>query len=94
MATTLPIKMLINVDVNYKPVFIRDGTFNRLCIIGKSENTRGTPAGVYTNIAGVAEDYEASTNEYKIATKLFSQIPRPRQVMIATVSELVFPPAV
>lgn len=91
MANTLPISMLINVDLDYQPTFIRDGNFGRLCIIGNSTNTRGTQIGVYYNLAGVADHYAESTNEYKIATKLFAQIPRPKQVMIATVDELVFP---
>lgn len=95
MATniTLPISMLVNVGVDYTPNILRRDLFNRLCIVGSSENTRGTDIGVYYNMAGVEADYEASTNEHKIATRLFNQIPRPTSLMIATVEGIVFPPA-
>lgn len=95
MATnlTLPIKMLINVGIDYTPNILRRDLFNRLCIVGSGTNTRGTPYGVYSNLKGVEQHYAADTNEYKIASRLFNQIPRPTSVMIATVEGIVYPAA-
>lgn len=93
MATnlTLPISSLVNVTIDAQPKFLAKDIFNRLCVIGSSSNTRGTPSGVYTSMAGVEQHYEDTTNEHKIATYLFMQVPRPRSIMIATVEGIVYP---
>lgn len=88
---TLPIEMLVNVDVDYQPSFLSKENFNRLCVIGSSANTRGTDTGVYASLDGVAQHYDETTAEYKIAKNLFSQIPRPRNIMIATVADIDYP---
>lgn len=91
---TLPIRMLINVNIDSQPNLLSGDNFNRLCIIGSSTNTRGTSNGIYYSLDGVAEHYATTTNEYKLASKLFAQSPKPRNVMIATVEGIVYPPAV
>lgn len=90
---TFPIKMLVNVTTDYNPKMLNKDNFNRLCIVGSGVNTRGTPSGIYTSLEGVAGHYAADTNEYKIASLLFTQIPRPESVRIASVADIVYPPA-
>ena len=82
---TLPINMLVNVDTEYQAKLLSRDAFNRLCIIGSTTNSRGTPHGIYTTLEGVKADYGVEANEYKVAQKYFAQKPRPRDVMIATV---------
>lgn len=95
MATnyTLPIRNLISVDIDFSPQYLKRDMFNRLCIVGSSTNTRGNLSGIYTSVEGVAQHYAITTNEYKMAEHLFAQIPRPRSLMIATVTGIVYPEA-
>lgn len=90
---TLPISVFVNVNTDYNPKLLDKNNFNRLCVIGSSTNTRGTDTGVYSSLEGVAQHYAITTNEYKIAQKLFMQVPRPRSIMIATVTGIVYTPA-
>lgn len=85
---TLPINMLVNVSIEYQANLLSRDAFNRLCIIGSGVNTRGTPVGIYTTLAGVKLDYADTTNEYKVAQKYFAQNPKPRDVMIVTVATI------
>lgn len=89
--TNLPMKMPINVSVDYQPVLLDRDVINRLCIVGDSVNTRGTNYGTYSSLAGVSEHYGDDTSEYKIAARLFSQVPRPKSVTIATVADIEYP---
>lgn len=82
---TLPINMLVNVNIDYQAKLLSRDAFNRLCIIGSTTNSRGTPSGIYTSVDGVKLDYGVEAKEYKLAKKYFAQNPRPRDVMIATV---------
>lgn len=93
MATNyvLPIKNLVSVDIDYAPQYLKRDIFNRLCIVGSSANTRGTLQGIYSSMVGVAQHYAADTSEYKMADRVFAQIPRPRSLMIATIDDIVFP---
>lgn len=88
----LPIKVSgINVTTDYQPIMLDKDIINRLCIIGDTVNTRGTPSGVYTSLAGVKEHYGDDSDEYNVADRLFSQVPRPKSVMIATVADIAYP---
>ncbi len=82
---TLPIKLVVNVDVDYQHQLLGRDNFRRLLIIGSSPNARETLTGIYSTPEAVKADYGVEANEYKIAKKYFSQVPRPRDVMIATV---------
>lgn len=85
---TLPINMLVNVSIEYQASLLSRDAFNRMCIIGSTTNTRGTPHGIYTTLAGVGLDYAVTASEYKIAKKYFAQNPKPRDVLIATVTTI------
>lgn len=91
---TLPINMLVNVSIEYQAKLLSRDAFNRLCIVGATvPNARGTDSGIYTTLDGVKLDYGVEAAEYKIAQKYFAQSPRPRDVMIATVTALTDPVA-
>lgn len=83
---TLPINMLVNVDIEYQAKLLSRDSFNRLCIVGSSPNSRNTPSGIYTSTEGVKKDYGVEANEYKIAKAYFSQNPKPRDLMITSSS--------
>ena len=89
---TLPINMLVNVSIEYQAKLLSRDAFNRMCIIGSTVNTRTTPYGIYTTLAGVGLDYAETANEYKIAKKYFAQNPKPRDVLIATVATITAAP--
>lgn len=82
---TLPIKMLVNVNIEYQARLLGRDAFNRPCIIGSSANSRDTLSGIYTNADGVKEHYGVEAAEYKIAKLYFAQNPKPRDLMIATI---------
>ena len=83
---TLPINMLVNVDIEYQAKLLSRDSFNRLCIVGSSPNSRNTPSGIYTSTEGVKKDYGVEANEYKIAKAYFAQNPKPRDLMITSSS--------
>ena len=70
----LPLPLLINAAISNPDSLLDDKKFGRLCIIGKSDNGRGTPFGIYTNLADVAADYGVEAGEYLQAKKFFSQV--------------------
>lgn len=88
---TLPINLLVNVDIDYSPRLLGEGDFATACIIGSTATERESVTGLYASLAAVLEHYEETDKEYLVAQKLFSQVPRPKLVMIATVSDLTFP---
>lgn len=91
---TLPINMLVNVSIEYQPKLLSRDAFNRLLIVGATvPNARGTDSGIYTTLDGVKLDYGVEAAEYKIAQKYFAQNPKPRDLMIATVTALTDPAA-
>lgn len=64
--------------------------FGRLCIIGSSENGRGTPYGVYSDIKQVIADYGMEASEYHAAKRYFTQSDKPKILLIATVKGIKF----
>lgn len=88
---TLPIKMLVNVSIEYQAKLLSRDAFNRLCVVGSSANSRGTSNGIYVNTDAVKEHYGVEAAEYKIAKLYFAQNPRPRDLMIATVEDTLTP---
>lgn len=87
---TLPVYMLVNVNVAYQPPLLQPDVFGRGLIIGSSPNGRMAPNqlyGIYSSIDAVKADYGVEANEYLIAKRYFEQVPRPKDVMIATVGE-------
>lgn len=87
----LPLNMLINVSLEYEPKLLGRDSFNRLLIVGDTINARETATGIYTSIDGVKLDYGVEAPEYLIAKNYFQQIPKPRDLMIGTVSDAITP---
>ena len=82
--TTLPISLAVQVALGLQPTLQQRVNFGRGLIIGASTNTRGTSHGIYKNLDGVKQHYAINTHEYLAAKKYFAQVPRPKDVMIAT----------
>lgn len=70
----LPLSLFINAAISNPDSLLDNKKFGRLCIIGKSDNGRGTPFGIYTNLAAVAADYGVEAGEYLQAKRFFSQV--------------------
>lgn len=83
----LPLNMLIRVNIEYQAQLLGRDSFNRLLIVGDTVNAREAPTGIYTTADAVKEDYGVDAPEYLIAKNYFQQIPRPRDVMIGTVTD-------
>lgn len=81
---TLPISLAVRVALGLQPTLLQRVNFGRGLIVGASTNSRGTPQGIYKNLNGVKEHYAINTPEYLAAQKYFAQVPRPKDVMIAT----------
>lgn len=80
---TLLLRALINIEMQSSDKLLDNKSFQRLCIIGKSVNGRGTPAGLYKNAADVAADYGVEAGEYRLAVNHFAQFEN-GEVLIAT----------
>ena len=95
-AYTLPVSMLVNVNVAYQPPLLQPDAFGRGLIIGSSSNGRvegpNQLYGIYSSIDAVKADYGVEAPEYLIAKRYFEQVPRPKDVMIATVGATNSPP--
>lgn len=80
---TLPLRLLVNTSLSSSDSLLANDAFKRLCIIGKSVNGRGTPAGLYKSLSEVARDYGVEASEYLIARNHFNQFDN-GEVLIAT----------
>mgnify|MGYP002652877500 CR=1 FL=1 len=86
---TMPISMLINVNLSYQAPLLQPVNFGRALIIGSSENDRDAANelfGIYNTIDAVKADYGVEAPEYAIAKRYFQQNPRPKDIMIATIA--------
>lgn len=79
----LPLTILVNTNIDSKEQLLDNSSFNRLCIIGKSDNGRGTPFGIYKSAQAVAADYGVEAGEYKLASLHFKQFEN-GEVLIAS----------
>lgn len=70
---SLPLKLLINTNIDDGGGLLSGDNFSRLCIIGKSENGRGSLFGVYKSIDEVMAHYGVEASEYKTALRFFEQ---------------------
>lgn len=70
---SLPLKLLINTNIDDGGELLSGDNFSRLCIIGKSENGRGSLFGVYKSIDEVMAHYGVEASEYKAALRFFEQ---------------------
>lgn len=86
---TLPITLAVRVALGQQVQALALTPFGRGLIVGSSTNTRPGAAvtGIYTSITAVGEHYGSTTPEYEAAARYFAQVPRPRDLMIATVGK-------
>ena len=82
---TLPLDMLITVNLDYQPKLLSLDSMNRLLIIGSSVSASTEDRNVYTTLSAVQADFGVEAPEYLIAKSYFLQIPKPKDLMIATV---------
>lgn len=83
--STLPVQLAVNVNISLLASLAQRVNFGRGLIVGSTPNARGTLYGIYTTLDAVREDYGVTASEYLVAQKYFAQLPKPRDVMIATV---------
>jgi hypothetical protein len=86
---TLPISLVVGADILLAPPLLGTDPFGRGLIVGSSPNARTAPNelyAIYRSIEAVKTDYGVEAPEYRIAKRYFAQIPRPKSLMIATVT--------
>lgn len=79
---TSPNAVIVNISDTLQPVKRKE--FQRTLILGTSPNRRFGEFVLYQDITAMAEDFDEDTPEYKIATRILAQIPRPRDVAVYT----------
>lgn len=81
---TIPVNKVVKVTILTSPTFPARKGFGLLLIIGSTPGvlTQGSPIRFYSDIDGVAADYNSSTPEYQAAQTYFAQSPRPTEVAI------------
>ena len=88
---TLPISLVVGADILLAPPLLGTDPFGRGLIVGSSPNARTAPNelyAIYRSIEAVKTDYGVEAPEYRIAKRYFAQIPRPKSLMIATVTPI------
>lgn len=70
---SLPLSFLINTEVAEEELLKRN-QLQRLLVIGKSDNARGSPYGVYKTVDEVKAHYGVEASEYRIASHYFNQV--------------------
>lgn len=86
---TLPIQLVVSASILLSPPLLGTDPFGRGLLIGSSINNRTAPNelfAIYRSPEAVKADYGVETPEYRIAQRYFAQIPRPKSLMIATVT--------
>lgn len=81
---TIPVNKVVKVSILTSPTFPARKGFGLLLIIGSTPGvlTQSEPMRFYSDIDGVAADYNSSTPEYQAAQTYFAQSPRPSEVAI------------
>lgn len=79
---TSPNAVIVNISDTLQPIKRKE--FQRSLILGTSNNKRFGEFVLYQDLTAMAEDFDEDTPEYNIATRIFAQIPRPRDVAVYT----------
>lgn len=81
---SIPVNKIVNVTLAATPKFPGRKGFGLLNLVGTSNRIPEVERyRIYADIDGVAEDFQASDNEYEAAQVFFAQAPRPSQLMIS-----------
>jgi hypothetical protein len=75
------IEQVINVQITRETASVTQAGFGRALVLGIHVKT-AEDIKVYSSLAAVADDFEASDEEYKAAAKLFSQAIKPVDIAI------------
>lgn len=79
----LPVNRVVKVKILAAPIFPKRNGFGVALILGASATLPlAERSRAYADMAEVAVDFAANTEEYKAATRFFSQSPRPDQLRI------------
>lgn len=83
---TISVDNIVNVSIAVGATFPARAGFGTLLIVTNETGTIGIAERIrsYSNIAGVAGDWDTSSEAYKAAQSYFSQQPKPTSLMIAT----------
>lgn len=80
----IPVSKVVKVNILSSPTFPARKGFGLLNIIGKSARLPiGDRIRAYSDMAGVAADFQSTDEEYKAAQIFFSQAPRPTELLIS-----------
>lgn len=78
MAQGLAVSDVVNVTVNLSPIAAPTRNFGAGLLIGRTDVIDvGERIRQYSNLTGVAQDFQTTDPEYKGAVKHFSQVPQP-----------------
>lgn len=81
---TTPVSKIVNVSILSSPTFPARAGFGTLNIMGvASRLPSGDRIRFYSDLAGVAVDFQTTDEEYLAAQKYFGQSPRPNQLAIS-----------
>lgn len=82
--STIPVSNVVNVTIQTGPQFPQRRGFGLVNIIGVSDVIPlAERIRYYSNIEGVAADFDSADPEYQAALSAFSQNPRPRELAIS-----------
>lgn len=80
----IPVSKVVKVNILSSPTFPARKGFGLLNIIGKSARLPiGDRIRAYSDMDGVAADFDSADEEYKAAQIFFSQAPRPTELLIS-----------
>jgi hypothetical protein len=87
-----PNAVVVNISDTLQPV--KRAEFNRSLILGDTpgNDVLKDTYRVYQSMEQVSEDYPVTSAEYKVAHRIFSQIPRPRDVAIYSINRVASEP--
>ena len=81
--STVPVRKIVDVTVQVAAMAPAAPTFSRmLCVGGSTRLPIYDRLRLYTDLDGVAADFQSSDPEYLFATTYFSQSPKPAELMI------------
>lgn len=89
---SLLLRSIIDVNVQNADSLLSTKNFNRLCIIGKARNGRGTPAGLYKNAGEVAAHYGVEAGEYLLARRHFDQFENGEVLIVSSDYNSIYRP--
>ena len=85
----MSLDQIVDVQITLGSKSVTRAGFGTPLVLGPNGNFSGDLVRTYTNLPGVAEDFETSDEEYKWAQRLFSQEKKPKKILIGKRSAAV-----